>query len=130
LQETASEAEALRVWQQQELAEVQRHEAEVDAALPPLSDDLTHAWNSALIEVKKDSGERVVHMTEKEEEERQRNRAKKHEEKKKMGVWIAQQTEIAKHQMELITRVNTENQKKHDSLRKAGNYDLSTEDWY
>lgn len=130
LQETASEAEALRVWQQQELAEVQRHEAEVNAALPPASDDLTHAWNSALIEVKKDSGERVVYRTEKEEEERQRKRAKKHEEQKQMGVWLAAQTVIANHQMDLIKRVNAEEQTKRDSHRKAGNYELSTEDWY
>jgi len=126
LQEGLSEAE--KVYQQQELAKIQAHEAEMEAGPPPPSDELVEkVWKPESL-VQENDERRVA--TQAEEEEMLRKRAKREEEKKQENDWINNQVVMAQGASDMIMKVVAARKTQKAEYRRANNYDLAGSNWY
>jgi len=127
LQEGLSEAEARR--QQEGVEEVARHEAQMDAELEPVSDELTHASSMSLFEMGSDTendGRAVKTVTITGEEAQAkvvRNIAKREADQKSLEAWVASKNVEIASRNAMILRVRAAQKRRRDGFRSELNYD-------
>jgi len=127
LQEGLSEAEARR--QQEGVEEVARHEAQMDAELEPVSDELTHASSMSLFEKGSDTendGRAVKTVTITGEEAQAKvvkNIAKREADQKSLEAWVASKNVEIASRNAMILRVRAAQKRRRDGFRSELNYD-------